>query len=40
MKKCDIYVFKKIKKCVGLVETIKRMEIFKKVKNMNIFVFY
>ena len=40
MKKCVIYVFQKNKKCVGLVETIKRMEIFKKVKNMNIFVFH
>ena len=31
-KKCDIYVFQKIKNCVGLVETIKTMEIFKKLK--------
>ena len=29
-KKCDIYVFQKNKNCVGLVETIKTMEISKK----------
>ena len=33
-KKCDIYVFQKNKNCVGLVETIKTMEISKKVKKV------
>ena len=40
MKKCDIYVFRKNKNCVGLVETIKTMDIFKKVKKVEIFGFH